>query len=323
MANPTVDAPDGRPFLNPAESSDDVSRSFRLGVFSAVLAHFCWGFFPLYWRLLGSVSSVALTSHRVVWSFLILAALTLSVRGFRERVWKRHSRPVLTIIAVAAVMIAINWIVFLYAVNSDQVLQASLGYYINPLVNVLLGVLVLKERLRRSQMVAVALAGIGVGVMSVAGGGVPWIAFVMALSFGCYGLMKKKATLGPLEGLTLETGMLFPVAAAYLVVTSGAENVAAYPGSEWALLVFGGALTILPLALFALAAQRVPLSTIGILQYIGPTLQWIVGAVVLGEPVGLSRFIGFAFVWFGVIVFMFGDRAVGWFRRRRVPSVVQ
>ncbi|TWU57845.1 EamA-like transporter family protein [Rubripirellula reticaptiva] len=213
-------------------------------------------------------------------------------------------------------MIGINWLAFLYAVESNQVLQASLGYYINPLVNVLLGVMILREKLYVPQMVAVGLAGIGVLVMTIAGSGVPWIALSMALSFGIYGLLKKKAPLGPFEGLTLETGILFPIAATYVLIGFQSPNAASLSALTWALLMIGGAVTITPLALFAVAAQRVPLSTIGILQYVGPTMQWIVGAIILGEPVSTSQFIGFAFVWAGVVVFIAGNPTTRWFKSR-------
>ncbi len=273
--------------------------------------------------MLGTVSALELTAHRVVWSFVILAILTLSVRRLRSLVWRRHSRTTILVYAAAAAMIAINWLAFLYAVGTERVLQASLGYYINPLVNVLLGVVVLGERLKTSQMIAVGLASIGVGVMAVAGSGMPWIALAMALSFGCYALLKKKATLGAFEGLTLETGMLFPIASTYLIAVSQSTSAPANSSATWMLLVLGGAVTITPLALFAVAAKRVPLSTIGILQYVGPTLQWIVGAIILGEPVSSSQFVGFAFVWAGVIAFIAGDQIIHGMRLSRRSGIRQ
>ncbi|QDT08037.1 EamA-like transporter family protein [Rubripirellula lacrimiformis] len=301
--------------MTTSHNDESDSRSFRIGVVCALLAHVCWGFFPLYWRMVGSVSSFSLTAHRVVWSFLILATLCTIVPRLRRSFWKWHGRRTLAIYATAAVMIGINWLAFLYAVGTDRVLQASLGYYINPLVNVLLGVVILHERLRVPQRVAVVLAAIGVGVMAVAGEGVPWIALTMALSFGLYGLLKKKATLGPFEGLAMETGILFPFAATYLCLAPPSVDGQPLSTATWILLVCGGAITITPLALFAVAAKRVPLSTIGILQYIGPTLQWIVGAIVLGEPVSTTKFIGFAFVWAGVLVFIAGDHVLNRIRR--------
>ena len=291
--------------------TEDADRHLRVGIFCVLLAHVIWGFFPLYWRLLGSISAVSLTSHRIVWSFAISMLLCALVRPLRRRLWRRHSARTLVIHAVAGIMIGLNWMAFLYAVNTDRVLQSALGYYINPLVNVLLGVFILKERLSVLQTVAVMLAAIGVSVMSVVGDGIPWLSLVMALSFGVYALLKKQASLGAIEGLTLETAILFPLAASYLFWFSTSTNAepateAVYSATTWAMLVFGGALTLSPLALFAVAAPRVPLSTIGILQYVGPTLQWICGAVLLSEPVSNTQLAGFAFVWAGVLVFAFG-----------------
>lgn len=264
--------------------------------------------------MVGTLSAAAITSHRIVWAFSTLVLIAMVVPKLRRNLFCRHACRTIAVHAVAAVMLAINWIAFLYAVNSDQVLQASLGYYINPLVNVLLGVVVLGERLRSSQKIAVMLASIGVTVMAVAGGGMPWISLTMAISFGIYGLMKKKAKLGPLEGLTIETGLLLPFALIYLLVSSRGSSGDAWSALTWTLLIVGGVVTITPLTLFATAATRVSLSVIGILQYIGPTMQWIVGAVVLGETVGTERFVGFAFVWCGVLVFIAGQQAIDWLK---------
>ncbi len=298
--------------------TDTHPSSFRFGVACAVLAHVIWGLFPLYWRMLGSLSAAAITSHRIVWALLSLTIICLVVPRLRRNVLRRHDTHTIVVHSVAASMLALNWLAFLYAVNSDQVLQASLGYYINPLVNVLLGVVILHERLRTSQKIAIGFAAVGVAVMAIGGNEVPWISLVMATSFGFYGLMKKKARLGPLEGLTIETAVMFPFAVAYLMYTSPPHSIAGsselvdsetgYSAIIWTLLIVGGVITIVPLSLFAAAAKRVPLSVLGILQYIGPTMQWIVGAVVLSEAVGTSKLIGFALVWAGVLVFITGER---------------
>lgn len=253
--------------------------------------------------MLGWVSAASLTAHRIVWSFLVASLLCLAVGSLRTRFWKRHDRRTLAIHAAAAVMIAINWMAFLAAVNSDRVLQSALGYYINPLVNVLFGVIFLHERLRTQQSVAVGLAAIGVGIMATAGQGMPWLSLAMAFSFAFYALLKKKATMNPAVGLAMETGILFPVAASYLIWFSPSA-AAGYSALSWLLLVLGGVLTLCPLVLFAYAAPRVPLSMLGIVQYVGPTLQWILGAFVLEEAVSKTELFGFAFVWAGVIVFM-------------------
>ncbi len=265
-----------------------------------------WGFFPLYWRLLDSIPSATLTAYRVIWSFLLLISLALVMPRLRGTFrYLRDPRSLMLCIA-AAMMIAVNWGAFMYAIGSDQVLQASLGYYINPLLNVLLGVVVLGERLKRFQWLAVGLAAVGVTVMAWASSEVPWIALTLASAFAIYGLLKKKVPLPPLEGLMVETGLLFPLALIFLMMRSDISQAAAYSWTTWMLLIVGGLVTITPLALFAVAAKRVSLSTIGILQYVGPTLQWFVGAIILGEPFHGSKLIGFAFVWVGVIVFVIG-----------------
>lgn len=282
-------------------------RSTRIGIGCALSAHVMWGCFPLYWRLLESLSSLTLTAHRIVWSFALLIVITAIVPSMRRIVFTIPGRRTLAIYTAAAIMIGINWLAFLYAVGTDQVLQASLGYYINPLFNVLLGVVVLGERLYLLRWVAVALATVGVLIMTIAGEGVPWIALSMASAFGIYGLLKKKAPLRALEGLTLETGLLFPIAIAYFLFAPQTGDPR-YTNAMWIFCALGGVITVTPLALFSIAAKRIPLSTIGILQFVGPTLQWIVGTVILGEPVSTAQLGGFVFVWAGVLVFIFGRR---------------
>jgi len=265
-----------------------------------------WGFFPLYWRLLDSIPSTTLTAYRVIWSFLLLASLALVMPRLRRTFRYLRDPRSLMLCTAAAMMIAVNWGAFMYAISSDQVLQAALGYYINPLLNVLLGVVVLGERLKRFQWLAVGSASIGVAVMTWSSSEVPWIALTLASAFAIYGLLKKKVPLPPLEGLMVETGLLFPLALIFLMMRSGISHSATYSWTTWMLLMVGGLVTITPLALFAVAAKRVALSTIGILQYVGPTLQWFVAAVILGEPFGGSKLIGFAFVWAGVVLFVVG-----------------
>jgi len=294
----------------PPVSAQADYRATRIGVLCAISAHVMWGLFPLYWRQLDSISAATLTAHRVIWSFTLLVSLAIVMPRLRKTVTHIRDRRSLMLTVGAAFMVGLNWCAFMYAVNSDQVLQASLGYYINPLLNVLLGVVVLGERLRRFQWFAVGSAAIGVGVMTVAGSGVPWIALTMAGAFATYGLLKKKTHVPPLEGLVLETGILFPFAITFVLFQNGTTGTASYDGLTWALLVIGGLVTITPLALFAVAAKRVTLSTIGILQYVGPTLQWFVGVVVLGESFGGVKLIGFVFVWIGVIVFVMGSLMV-------------
>jgi chloramphenicol-sensitive protein RarD len=302
----------------PASPRPAADAELYLGMACAVSAHVMWGFFPLYWRLFGAISPAILTAHRVAWSFLILAVVVLAVPRLRASLQQLRNPRHLAVSIAAALAIGTNWAAFMFAVTNDQVLQASLGYYINPLLNVLLGVFFLRERLGPYQWLAVGSAALGVAIMTVAGAGVPWFALAMAGSFATYGLLKKKTHLSPLVGMFVETGVLFPIAAVCLFTQQDAAAWANYTPATWSLLVLGGAVTIAPLALFAIAAKRVTLSTIGILQYIGPTLQWFVGAVLLGEPFHGSRLVGFVFVWLGVIVFISGSLISG--TRRKKPG---
>ncbi|TWU45082.1 EamA-like transporter family protein [Novipirellula aureliae] len=284
----------------------------RFGLVCAILAHTLWGLFPIYWRLIGSADSAELVCHRIVWSFFSLAILIpILLRmgwwgGWRIMVESVCNRRVWLIHSAAAVMIAVNWLAFIWAVNNDRVLEASLGYYINPLFNVLLGVFVLGERLGRYQWIAVAIAAFGVGIMAIGGGGLPWVSLAMATTFAVYGLLKKKAHLPVLVGLAIEVTVLVIPAAIYLSMQFADGVSAMQTGSPLVqgMLLMAGVVTITPLALFGAAVRRVDLSVIGILQYIGPTLQFLVGAVLYREPLGGSKVAGFVFVWIALIVFL-------------------
>jgi len=294
-----------------------------------VSAHTLWGLFPIYWRQIEAADSAELVCHRIVWSFVSLAILLpILLRmgwwgGWRVVLESVRNRRVWLLYSVAAVMIAINWLAFIWAVNHGRVLEASLGYYINPLFNVLLGVVVLGERLRRWQWVAVAIATLGVGIMAVGGGGLPWVSLTMAISFAFYGLVKKKAHLPILVGLMIEMTVLVVPAAIYLSMRFADGVSAIQTGSPlvMGMLLMAGLVTITPLALFATAVRRVDLSVIGILQYIGPTLQFLVAAVLYGEALGGTRIVGFVFVWIALIVFVIAThppkRSIVLFRGRR------
>ncbi|QEG42553.1 EamA family transporter RarD [Roseimaritima ulvae] len=297
--------------------ADDSLSRLRIGFVCAVAAHTLWGLFPLYWRYLRQVDALQLVGHRVLWSFLMLAVLIPALLSMGQMGgWSVFWRTITSVrcwavYALAATMIAINWLAFVYAVTHDRILDASLGYYINPLLNVMLGVLFLGERLAWQQWVAIGFAAVGVAVMTVLGGGLPWPAIAMASSFAIYGLVKKKASLPPLMGIWLETAVLVIPTALYLW-TVEASGEGAMGGGSWgtrALLIGGGVVTIVPLTLFAIATQRVPLSTMGVLQYVGPTLQLLCGAVAAGEPFGTGKIIGFGFVWCGIVIFLIKLRA--------------
>ncbi|MBM3821014.1 MAG: EamA family transporter RarD [Acidimicrobiia bacterium] len=274
------------------------------GLWHGVGAYVLWGILPVYWKLVAHVPALQIVAHRVVWSFLVLALL-LVVRRRVRALRSVMTRRVAATYALAAALIAVNWLVYIWAVVSGFLLEASLGYYITPLVNVLLGVAVLRERLRAGQWTAVALAAGGVLQLTYVYGAAPWIALVLAVTFGLYGLVKNRAPLGSIDGLTLETGAVAAAAAIYLAAAEGTGTGAfgAAPALTQALLVGGGPLTLLPLVLFASAARRIPLSVLGILQYIAPTMQFLLGAFVYDEPLTRVRLVGYVLVWCGLVVF--------------------
>ena len=285
-----------------AEDSSGYSRGIWLG-FSA---YALWGLFPIYFKQIAFVPADQVIAHRIVWSFVLLALLRLVPFGRQAmRQPLIMTRWTVSLYGAAAILIALNWFMYVWAVAHNFIVETSLGYFITPLVNVVMGVLLLGERLRRLQWVAVGLAGIGVGYLAVVYADVPWIAIGLALSFGTYGLIKKKAPLGSVAGLTLETGLLFVPALLFLVtkeVRGASGFMHAGIGSEL-LVAASGPITMLPLVLFAAAVQRIPLSAIGILQFIAPTTQFVLGVLVYKEPFSHQQLIGFAFVWFAVVVF--------------------
>jgi chloramphenicol-sensitive protein RarD len=269
----------------------------------AVTAYLLWGFFPLYWGLIRHVPTAQAMGHRIVWSAVVLAAIVLG--SSRRRLLAQVTRRVLALYALAGVVIGVNWTIYVWAVNAGFVVETSLGYFILPLINVLLGVVVLRERLRRLQWVAVAIAAAGVAHLTRTYGAPPWIALGLAVTFGAYGLIKKQGPLPALEGLFLETATLAPIALLYLLVEQrSGSGLFLRTGPATDLLLIGtGLLTIVPLALFAAAVQRVPLSIVGILQYISPTIQFLIGVLVFREAFSGAQFVGFALVWSAVVLF--------------------
>ena len=274
-----------------------------LGLWYGLGAYGIWGLFPIYWTLIEFVPADQIIAHRIVWSFLLLALVRLLPVGTRERM--NLTRGVVGLYAGAAVLIAVNWFLYVWAVTHHFIVETSLGYFITPLVNVLLGVVFLRERLRTIQWVAIGLAAAGVGYLAIVYGDVPWIAIGLAISFGTYGLVKKKAPLGSVAGLTLETGLLFVPALVFLTVADmrGTGAFLHLDPATMALVAAAGPITTLPLVLFAAAVQRIPLSAIGILQFIAPTIQFFLGTLVYKEPFTHQQLIGFAFVWSAVVVF--------------------
>ena len=288
------------------------------GFWAGVTAYTIWGLVPLYWKLLKHVPAIQVLGHRIVWSLAVLLILVAGRRRARTAI-ANVSRRVLALYALAAGLIAANWFLYIYAVNAGFIVETSLGYYITPLVNVLFGVVFFHERMRPAQWLAIAIAAAGVIQLTWAYGALPWIAFGLAASFGTYGLVKKKATLDPLEGLTLETAILAPVAIVYLVVLhrTGEGAFLRTGTASDAFMIGGGLVTTIPLLLFAAAVRSVPLSVIGILQYIGPTLQFFLGVFVYDEPFSRTQFIGFSIVWTALAIYA-GDSL----RARRTAPVM-
>lgn len=287
----------------------------RQGLWYAFGTYGLWGFLPVYWKLLQAVPALEILLHRMVWS-LVFLALVLMVRGsWSELRPAFRSRRALAIYSVAALLLSANWWLYIWAVNSGFIVETSLGYFINPLVSVALGVFFFRERLRFGQWAAIALAGAGVAYLTVVYGKPPWISLGLAFSFAIYGLLKKIAPLGASEGLTLETALMSAPALALLAKwqVNGTASFGRL-GLETDLLLVGcGVVTALPLALFAAAASRLPLSTIGLMQYIAPTIQFLLGVLVYNESFGVQRLIGFTLIWTALALFT----AEGLFVRRR------
>jgi chloramphenicol-sensitive protein RarD len=275
------------------------------GVWYAVGAYFTWGLFPIYWKWLQRVPALQLLGHRIVWSFLFLCLLVVLLgqwKTFRSAI---SSPRILLIYSIAAVFLAINWLTYVWAVNAGYIVETSLGYFINPLLSMLLGVVILRERLRPFQWIPIGLAALGVLYLTFAYGNFPWIGIVLAVSFGIYGFMKKIAPLGSLHGVTLETMILFLPAIIFLLYCEGTGTGAFLHSSPVSnlLMVGAGAVTAVPLLMFAAATQRITLFLVGILQYIAPTMYFLIGVLVYGEPLTADRLIGFSIIWLALILF--------------------
>jgi chloramphenicol-sensitive protein RarD len=271
----------------------------RTGIIFASLAFLSWGLFPLYFHALREVPPSQILAHRVLWSLLFLA-IVLTVR----RQWKwlpqvvRQPRIIGSFIG-SALLLSANWLMYIWAINNGHVIDSSLGYFINPLVNIMFGYLLLKERLRRGQWAAIALAALGVAWLAWQAGTVPWIALILASTFGAYGLMRKTAALGALEGLSFETMVLFPLALVYVIWLSlhGQNGFAAASSHTRWLLLAAGPITAIPLLLFAAGARKIPLSALGLLQYISPTIQFLLGIWLFHEAFTAERLVGFLLIW--------------------------
>jgi chloramphenicol-sensitive protein RarD len=274
------------------------------GIFYAAAAYGIWGFFPILFKAVHGVPALQITAHRIVWCFLFLILIIAIRRDFPG--FKSVFKPrILLVYLAAAILLAVNWLTFVWAVNAGFVIESSLGYFINPLVSVLLGVIFLGEKLRPMQWVPVGLAAAGVAYLTFSYGSLPWISLMLAFSFGLYGLVKKVAPLGSLQGLTLETGTIFLPALAYLLFEeiNGAGSFGHAGSSLTLFLIIGGLVTAVPLLLFATSMRTVPLSIIGFIQYITPTIQFLIGVFLYAEPFTPSHLVGFSLIWLALLVF--------------------
>jgi chloramphenicol-sensitive protein RarD len=285
------------------------------GILYALGAYALWGILPVYWKALELVPAIQILGHRVVWSFALLAVILLLRREGHALIAVRSSRRVLLLGALAAGLLGVNWLVYIWGVNSGHIVESSLGYFINPLVSVLLGVLFFKERLRPLQWTAVGMAACGVIYLTIRSGALPWISLVLALTFGFYGLLKKTSLLEALPGLSLEMAILFLPALAYLLLAqSQGSGAFGHAGVETNLLLaFTGVITALPILMFGMAARSIPLSLVGLLQYIAPTCQFLLGVLAYGEPFTHDRLIGFSVIWLALLLYWLE----GWQRRRK------
>lgn len=280
-----------------------LARRHRHGIAYGLGAYGLWGLVPLYWPLLDAASPVEILAHRIVWSLVLAGLLLLLLR--RRGWWRPLATPrILGLLTMAAAFIAVNWGLYIWAVNTGHVVEAALGYYINPILSVLLGVFVLRERLTVGQWIAVGLAGAAVLVLAVEHGQPPWVALILAASFATYGLLKKQIDSGALETLTVESAVLTPVALGYLVwLQVNGTLVFGHAGiGQSLLLASSGLVTLIPLLLFAAAATRLPLSTVGLLQYLTPTAQFLLGVFYFDEAMSTGRWIGFGLVWAALVL---------------------
>ena len=280
-------------------------REERKGLLLGVAAYSIWGLFPLYWPLLEPAGAIEILAHRVVWSAVAMAVLVLVVRRHREVRAALSSPQSVLLMTAAAVVIGINWGLFIWGVNNEHVIETSLGYFINPLVTVLMGVFVLGERLTPTQWAAVALAGVAVAALTVDYGRPPWLALALAVTFACYGLVKKTAGVGAVAGLAVETLVLLPAALGYLALM-GARGGGDFTGHGigHVVLVAGcGVVTAVPLLCFGGAATRVSLTSLGLLQYLTPSVQFLLGVLVFTEPMPPTRWVGFALIWAALALF--------------------
>ncbi|MBM7601139.1 chloramphenicol-sensitive protein RarD [Virgibacillus halotolerans] len=285
------------------------SNQEKIGIIYTIGAYILWGFLPIYWKFIDSVSPGEILANRIVWSFVFMIVIVLFTRnwhGFiKECKQIIKDKKALIGISLASILISLNWLTYIWAVNTDHVIQASLGYYINPLISILLGMIILKEKLTRNQSFSFVLAGIGVLYLTFNFGVFPWISFLLAFTFGFYGLLKKMVNVSAMFGLTIETMIVTPIALIYLAALP--ENAFTFGNITTAtnlLLVGAGVATAIPLLLFASGAKQIPLAMLGFLQYIAPTIMLLLGVFLYNEAFTQAHLIAFIFIWSALIIYM-------------------
>lgn len=285
------------------------SKEMKIGSIATFSAYLLWGFLTMYWKLLNDVPAMEILAHRIVWSFVFMIVLLFFMREFTSFIseWKKLIRnpKELLRVTIASVLITTNWFLFIWAVTSGNVLQASLGYYINPLVSILLGIIVLREQVTMKQGIAFGLAACGVLYLTFSSGVFPWISIVLAFTFAIYGLLKKKIDLSSTHGLTIETMLIAPIALIYLLfLPTSSFSFAPLVTSDNLLLIGGGIATAIPLLLFATGAKVIPLSMVGILQFITPTIMLILGVFLYNENFTVTNLIAFIFIWSALLLYL-------------------
>ena len=289
------------------KSSSEANPEFRQGLLYGLAAYGMWGFFPAYYKLTDSVPADLIVAHRIVWAAFFVG-LFLVVRRRMDEVWDIFRQPRLVgLLSVSATLVAVNWLIFVWAIGQERILEVSLGYFINPLVSILIGLVVLRERLRRLQAVAVALAAFAVCVQAVIAGGLPWISLGLAVSFGAYGYVRKITPVPATPGMFVETVLLSPLAAGYLAIGLfwGADIFVRDEPLVFIALMGTGIITALPLICFSAAARRLPLVLIGLMQYMAPSIHFVMAVYVWGEPLDPAKLLTFVIIWTALAIFSF------------------
>jgi chloramphenicol-sensitive protein RarD len=288
----------------------------QVGILYALGAYLMWGFAPVYFKYLGFIPVYEILAHRVIWSVVVTALFITYLKHWPNVLLVARNYKSLLVLTMTSLLISCNWLVFIWAINHGKMLEASLGYFINPIVNVILGLVFLSERLSRIKWFAVLLAFIGVSAQAWQVGELPWVSLVLPISFAFYGLLRKKVKVKAITGLFIETLVVLPIAAFYLMVMTDSEtsNLLLNP---WALnlwLMFAGVVTALPLIFFGQAALRLPLSTLGFFQYLAPSILFVFAVLVYDEPISFIKMFTFACIWSGILLFIFENKLMKWFK---------